>query len=228
MCFQSFLVAEVPLYFKQDLQSVEADEGATASLHCELSKHGVSVQWKKNKLPLRASKKYEMKQDGCFLQLHIKELKPDDSGSYTCQTGTAETTAAVSVKGVYVAHSASSHILSLTEILCIYNLPCAGLTKNYFVPPTLELVPFFKEELRSVKAGEGGTASLSCRLSKPGVSVQWKKNKLPLRASTKYEMMQDGCLHQLHIKELKTEDSGSYTCRVGSAESTATVTVEGV
>ncbi|XP_028301065.1 obscurin isoform X2 [Gouania willdenowi] len=180
-------VTESPPFFQEELQSVEADEGCSASLYCELSKVGVQVQWMKNGQPLRASRKYEMRQDGCFLKLQIKELKLEDSGSYSCQAGSAETMATVYVN---------------------------------------ELPPYFKKELKSVEAEEGGSASLRCELSKPGVSVQWKKNRLPLRASQKYEMKQDGCILQLLVNELTPEDKGSYSCRAGSAETAANVSVK--
>lgn len=91
---------ELPVFFSQELQHVEAEEGGEVCLCCELSKPEKSVQWKKNNLPLRSSGRYEMKQDSCLLQLHIKDLTPEDTGRYSCQTGPAVTVANVKVKGV--------------------------------------------------------------------------------------------------------------------------------
>ncbi|XP_046905387.1 obscurin isoform X3 [Hypomesus transpacificus] len=180
-------VKELPPCFQEQLQSVEAEEGGTAFLHCKLSKPGIPVQWRKGRLPLKASRKYEMKQDGGVFQLHIHHLTMDDSGNYNCLAGGMETTASVEVK---------------------------------------ELPPCFQEQLQSVKAEEGGTAFLNCKLSKPGIPVQWRKGRLPLKASRKYEIKQDGGVFQLHIHHLTMDDSDSYTCLAGGVETTASVDVK--
>ncbi|CAB1324596.1 unnamed protein product, partial [Coregonus sp. 'balchen'] len=268
-------VTELPPYFEEELQAVEAEEGGTAFLSCELSKPGVQVQWRKGRLPLQPNRKYQMKQDGCVFQLHIMELKKEDSGSYTCQADGVETTASVSVKvkvlieknprdtiimeGETATLSCTTSDLTTPVTWRLNNMPLLNRDKYesrkegklnllliHNVDPddsgifscdtgdmqssanltVTELPPYFEEELQAVKAEERGTAFLSCELSKPGVPVQWRKGQLPLRPNRKYQMKQDGCVFQLHIMELKPEDSGSYTCQAGGVETTASVSVK--
>ncbi|XP_041913572.1 obscurin isoform X1 [Alosa sapidissima] len=93
-------VKEVPLVFHKELQNQEAEEGDTLILYCELSKPGVTAQWKKENAPLRSGLKYEIKQNGCQLELRIININPQDKGCYTCSAGTVQTTASVAVKEV--------------------------------------------------------------------------------------------------------------------------------
>ncbi|XP_073675951.1 obscurin [Garra rufa] len=183
----SVTVKEQPIFFCKNLQNVEAEEGKTVTLSCELSKPGVAVQWKKGTVLLKPGNKYEMKQDGCVLQLQIRDLKSEDSGSYKCFTGSMVTTASIVVK---------EHPL------------------------------FFSEELQNQEAEEGKTVTLCCELSKPGVSVQWNKGAVILKACKKYEIKQDGRKLQLQINEVTTQDSGTYKCCAGSLVTNCSITVK--
>ncbi|KAL0186143.1 hypothetical protein M9458_017813, partial [Cirrhinus mrigala] len=176
-----------PLFFTEELQNQDVEEDKTAILCCELSKSGVSVQWKKGTVLLKPSKKHEIKEDGRKLQLQIHELTAQDSGAYKCCAGSLVSTASLVVKGKPL---------------------------------------FFSEELKNQQAEECKTAILCCELSKPGVSVQWKKGTVLLKPSKKYELKQDGCKLQLRINELTAQDSGAYKCYAGSLVSTCSLTVK--
>lgn len=86
---------------------------------------------------------------------------------------------------------------------------------------------FFRKNLQSVEAKEGEMAFLNCELSKPGVAVHWKKGTVLINAGNKYKIKQDGSTQQLQIHDLKSQDSGSYKCCVGSLVTTASLVVKG-
>lgn len=98
---------ERPLFFHEELQNQEAEEGESALLCCELSKPGVAVQWKKGAMLLKNGHKYEMTQEGNEVQLQIHDLTSQDSGTYRCCAGNIETWANIIVKGRNAQHSDS-------------------------------------------------------------------------------------------------------------------------
>ena len=85
--------------FKEKLESQEAEEGASITLHCELSKPGVPVEWKKGTEVLKSGEKYQMKQKASLNELVINKALPEDSGDYSCVCGDQKTTASIKING---------------------------------------------------------------------------------------------------------------------------------
>ncbi|MEQ2197473.1 hypothetical protein XENOCAPTIV_030050 [Xenoophorus captivus] len=80
------------------LESQEAEEGASVTLHCELSKPGVPVEWKKGTQVLKSGEKYQMKQKASVNELIITKVVSEDSGEYSCVFGDQKTTASLKIK----------------------------------------------------------------------------------------------------------------------------------
>ncbi|RLW11370.1 hypothetical protein DV515_00001255, partial [Chloebia gouldiae] len=175
----------VSVLFKEELKPVEAVEGGTATLRCQLGTEA-PVEWRKGQTLLRASTKYKMRQEGTVAELLIHDLEPKDAGDYSCLVGNQKTTAALSVNALPV---------------------------------------HFKQELRNEEATESGTATLQCELSRPGGSVQWRKDGKVLIPNGKYKTRREGRFVELVIQDLDLADAGSYTCVCGEQESTAALRV---
>lgn len=97
----------LPTVFKRELQSQECDEGDSVTLHCELSKPGVPVVWKKGTQVISSGEKYLIKQDGATVELKIADLRTEDAGQYTCLCGDKKTTANIKIKGMKLIRSSS-------------------------------------------------------------------------------------------------------------------------
>ncbi|CAL8345067.1 unnamed protein product [Merluccius merluccius] len=91
-----------PAVFTQKLQSQEAEEESSVTLHCELSKAGVPVEWRKGAKVLESGQKYQMKQKASVNELLISNVVPEDSGDYSCVCGEQKTSASVNIKGAPV------------------------------------------------------------------------------------------------------------------------------
>ncbi|KAM3849152.1 obscurin-like [Diretmus argenteus] len=182
----SLKIRAQPVTFKQKLESQEVEEGDSVTLHCELSKPGVPVEWKKGTQVLKSGEKFQVKQKASVNELLISKAVPEDSGEYSCVCGDQKTTASLKIR----------------------------------VLPVI-----FTQELESQEAEEGGSVTLHCELSKPGVPVEWRKATQVLKSGEKYQMKQTGCRYELQILDLKAEDTGSYLCCLEDTESVASLKV---
>lgn len=89
----------MPAEFTRQLRSQEVDEGSSVTLFCEFSVPGVQYLWRKGAETLRTGGKYLLKQRKNYLSLTIHNVKPEDSGTYTCICRNLWTMATVTVHG---------------------------------------------------------------------------------------------------------------------------------
>lgn len=94
LCFAAQLVT-----FKEKLKNVVAEEGKMVTLHCELSKAGVPVEWWNGDELLQPGEKYQMKERDASVELIIREATPEDSGVYRCVCGQQKTKATIKIVG---------------------------------------------------------------------------------------------------------------------------------
>lgn len=85
--------------FLKSLEDAVGEEQGDVCLHCEISKETATPVWRKDGLVLTPDDKHELLQFGKTLALIIHSLSKDDAGQYTCDLGTSQTKAKVSVHG---------------------------------------------------------------------------------------------------------------------------------
>ncbi|XP_044076910.1 obscurin isoform X5 [Siniperca chuatsi] len=211
-----------PVTFKQKLESQEAEEGANVTLHCELSKPGVPVEWRKGTQVLKSGEKYQMKQKASVSELLINKVLPEDSGDYSCVCGDQKTTASLKIQvektaaGIAAKQDAQRQVTK--EPIEAEKSPASAVTSK--VEPEkqeskkrVEVLPvIFIRDLESQEAEEGSSVTLHCELSKPGLPVEWKKETQVLACGEKYQMKQTGFSYELQIFDLRPGDTGSYSC----------------
>uniref|UniRef100_A0A9J7Z9K4 Obscurin, cytoskeletal calmodulin and titin-interacting RhoGEF b n=1 Tax=Cyprinus carpio carpio TaxID=630221 RepID=A0A9J7Z9K4_CYPCA len=93
-------VNALPATFTQELKNQTATEGEGIIFHCELSKPGVPVIWRKGTQVIHSGGKYLIKQVGSTVELKITDVKPEDAGDYACDCGDSITTANVKVNAL--------------------------------------------------------------------------------------------------------------------------------
>lgn len=85
----------------------------------------------------------------------------------------------------------------------------------------------FLKALDDVSAEERGTLALQCEVSDPQARVVWRKDGVEVGPSDKYDFLHTAGTRGLVVHDLSRDDTGLYTCSVGSEETRARVSVHG-
>lgn len=73
-----------------------------------------------------------------------------------------------------------------------------------------------------------GLVTFECELSKPNVKVQWLKSGKPILPNKKFEVVMDGSVHRLVIRDIvNEEDIAEYTATVRGKSSKAALKING-
>lgn len=104
--FQQYQWLKVPFVFTEPihkfnkvLKDSQAEETCSVTLQCETAQTPSTVIWLKGHTELKPGGRYEMSQKEGVLTLTIKELEEKDTDIYTCDVGTAKSTAKLMVNG---------------------------------------------------------------------------------------------------------------------------------
>uniref|UniRef100_UPI003AB0B308 obscurin n=1 Tax=Centroberyx gerrardi TaxID=166262 RepID=UPI003AB0B308 len=229
----SLKIMAQPVTFRQKLESQEAEEGGSVTLHCELSKAGVPVEWKKGTQVLKSGEKYQMKQKASVNELLISKVVPEDSGDYSCVCGDQKTTASLKIKAATQESKRQETKETMEDLKCFITAvklptsPAATKQEPKESKKVVEALPVvFTKQLESQMADEGDSVTLQCELSKSGVPLDWRKGELGLCPCAKYEIRQKEHIATLVIHDVDLEDTGSYTCDNGDCQSTAQLVVK--
>lgn len=104
-----------PARFREGLKDLEVLEGGAATLRCKLSSVVAPVEWRRGEEVLRPGPKYSLHQEGTVLELVVRDLRPQDSGPYSCCFGDQRTMATLTVKGKQPRLPAHKPLSSLWE-----------------------------------------------------------------------------------------------------------------
>jgi titin len=178
-------VKEGPAFFITPLADMSVKEGAPAILHAEVNKMRYQQTGSTVNITWYRNDIPISKYDDRV------EVKTDDCHLYC-------TVKKIAMDDSGAKYSVSADTARTEGVLTVTEEPLYFVEKMKDTP--LKKIP--------------STVTLSCKLNKPGVPVQWLKDGMPIRIDgDKYEVKEENGKHFLIINDCTGEDEGKYTCK---------------
>ncbi|KAJ8337405.1 hypothetical protein SKAU_G00386250 [Synaphobranchus kaupii] len=169
--------------------------------------------------------------------LQDMEVEEDSDATLTCELNYADEELQWLLNGTplctnevnEIRHVGKAHTLALKNLAPQDGGTITVTVREISESATLkvkEKLAVFLKSLDDVVGEEKGTITLKCEASKPRVSPVWKKDGMVLAASDKYELLHSGKSLGLIVHDLTQDDTGEYTCDLGTDLAKSKVTVQ--
>ncbi|XP_066264194.1 obscurin-like [Branchiostoma lanceolatum] len=96
-------------------------------------------------------------------------------------------------------------------------------TANLYVEALLDFCPGLEDQYAIEYDAQ---AQFSCKMTLPNAEATWYKDEEKIEYSEKYEILVDGQVHSLTIKDIRLDDDMSYSCASKHRKTTAKLFVE--
>merc|ERR1719383_1631649 len=181
-----FRVKEGPVVFTRPLADMSVKEGAPAILHAEVNKMRYQQSGAAVNITWYRNDIPISKYDDRV------ELKNDECHLYC------------TIKKIAMDDTGSNYSVT------------ADTAKTAGTLSVTEEPLYFVEKLKDTPLKKiPSTITLSCKLNKPGVPVQWLKDGMPIKIDgDKYDVKEEDGKHILIILDCNGDDEGKYTCKV--------------
>uniref|UniRef100_A0A673TIF7 Obscurin n=1 Tax=Suricata suricatta TaxID=37032 RepID=A0A673TIF7_SURSU len=230
-----------PVRFREGLKDLEVPEGGAATLRCVLSSVAAPVEWRRGEEALRSGGKYSLRQEGAVLELVVRDLRPQDTGQYSCRFGDQMTLAVLTVKALpaeFIGRLRSKEATEGATATLRCELSKAAPVEWRKGSETLragDRVSLRQDgavcelEVRDLVVADAGEYSCVCGQERTSATkaapVEWRKGSETLRAGDRVSLRQDGAVCELEVRDLVVADAGEYSCVCGQERTSATLTV---
>ncbi|XP_069554254.1 striated muscle preferentially expressed protein kinase-like isoform X1 [Brachyistius frenatus] len=217
--------------FERPLKDTTAPSASRVTLKCVVTGSPLpTVTWRKNNVEIRSDAFHVVEAEGEKHSLVIKEMRPNNAGSY-CVTavntaGGASCSAmlyiqsepthmrcgkrAVSLEASTPVQSDEEYLSPQEEAMEVGNSPFVSKRVHFKEPPLFQVVPYDQ----GVTEGQDVVMSAKVRgLPKP--MVYWLKDKLTVKTTGRFVVreIEDGT-SEMRISSAQRSDAGLYVCKI--------------